>query len=539
MKNEKRNKFLSLLLSFAMLVSVLPVNVLAEGIENKADVVQGYYDDNGTWKEGELKQDLPNGIESVQKNAKKIGKNEYEITLEVKTKQKKIVVNKKAATVLVIDTSGSMNEDGRLISAKTAAKDFIETYAGKSADAERYLAIVTFNKGSEIDLNWIDVSKQEGKNKALNTIDSIKADGGTNLQAGLKYSNVLFEDAKVKDVDKEHKNTIVLTDGAPTYYLEDCTGENCYDKLPIIPIPIKKDHIKIDKDEYHVLGEGSSGSKEINNYTNIEAKDLKAKSGIYTICYGAKDQETYIGGPTVGEYLKDDIATSEGNAYNADDSEKLNEVFKNITDTIISGLTGKNLEVVDKSTEFISISGLPENIKEDGNGFTWKLGETKPEEENINGETIYTYRLKYEVKIDENNNNFEEGKYYPLNGNTYIVLDGKKIKFPIPAAKGEKTVYNIKYTDGVEGEDIFEDKVLNGKLGETTPKFEGKLERKGYIFVGWKNTDNKVLTEKELESVKVTKDEVYTAVWEEDKNGNEIPDKEEKCIITYTDGVEG
>ena len=89
--------------------------------------------------------------------------------------------------------------------------------------------------------------------------------------------------------------------------------------------------------------------------------------------------------------------------------------------------------------------------------------------------------------------------------------------------------YTVTYTDGVDGEVIFADQVSYKKPGEKTPTFRGTPTRTGYVFSAW----NPAVTGT------VTGNVTYTAVWEEDANGNGTPDKEEeKYTVSYTDGVE-
>ena len=90
--------------------------------------------------------------------------------------------------------------------------------------------------------------------------------------------------------------------------------------------------------------------------------------------------------------------------------------------------------------------------------------------------------------------------------------------------------YTVTYTDGVENEEIFADETYSDLLsGTATPAFNGTPTRKGYAFTGW----NPAV------AATVTGNATYTAVWEEDANGNGTPDKdEEKYTVSYTDGVE-
>ena len=109
-----RKRIIALLLALILTVGLLPTVALAtEGdtpvAGTSSDVKNGYYEGT-TWKEGTLNQGtLPTGVVSVSKTAKKVEgeENKYEVTLEVVLKQTE-ENSGKAATVLVLDTSGSM-----------------------------------------------------------------------------------------------------------------------------------------------------------------------------------------------------------------------------------------------------------------------------------------------------------------------------------------------------------------------------------------------------------------------------------------------
>ena len=82
--------------------------------------------------------------------------------------------------------------------------------------------------------------------------------------------------------------------------------------------------------------------------------------------------------------------------------------------------------------------------------------------------------------------------------------DGNKVKFPVPGATGIKTRYTVTYTDGVDGEVVFEDKVFNVVVGSSTPGFGGTPTRAGYTFTGWSPAVEE----------KVTKNITYNATWD-------------------------
>ena len=69
-----------------------------------------------------------------------------------------------------------------------------------------------------------------------------------------------------------------------------------------------------------------------------------------------------------------------------------------------------------------------------------------------------------------------------------------------------RETYTVTYTDGVDGEEVFENQVTSDiKYGAATPEFDGTPEREGYTFTGW---------EPEVAAT-VTGNATYEAQWEE------------------------
>lgn len=465
-------KFTSYAVALMMSISLAPINANALTTDNA--VTNGYYNESGQWVQGELDQTLPEGIHSVDKTAEALGNNTYKMKLKVVTKQKVETFTRRSATVLVVDTSGSM--DGKRIrNLQAAAKEFVRSYAGDNENVGRYLAVVDFATHVEVPLNWTDVSSTRGKNKAFEAIKNLRAGGGTNLDAGIKQATSLFLKDDVKEIQKDNRNTVVLTDGTPTYYLKDCEGGWTF----------LHTHVTIDGITYDLAGDGGEGSEKTVEATSKDAKLLKDQSTVYTVCYGAARDKAYEDGPTVSEFLKGSIATSRDKAYDSSDTDDLAKVFKAISESVTTGITGKDLEVFDGAAPFVSVSQLPPSVQQDTSGFKWKLANATTTTEGT--QTYYTYELEYFVTLDADHPDFKEGKLYPLNGETYIAMpDGSKVKFPIPGAKGIKSRYTVTYTDGVDGEVVFEDKVFSDLVvGTATPHFGETPTRAGYTFTGW------------------------------------------------------
>ncbi|MEE0492215.1 VWA domain-containing protein [Catenibacterium sp.] len=462
-------KFTSYAVALMMSISLAPINANADNA-----VTNGYYNDSGQWVQGELDQTLPEGIHSVDKTAEALGNNTYRMKLKVVTKQKVETFTKKSATVLVVDTSNSM-DGNRIRNLRAAANVFVNSYAGDRENVGRYLAVVDFATDVKVPLNWTDVSSTEGKNKAVEAINNLRPRGGTNLDAGIKQATSLFLKDAVKQIQKDNRNTVVLTDGTPTYYLKDCEGGFTWNH----------NHVTIDGITYDRKGNGQEGSEKNLEATTKDAQLLKDQSTVYTVCYGAAKDKTYKNGPTVSEFLKGNIATGRDKAYDSSDTDDLAKLFKAISESVTTGITGKDLEVFDGAAPFVSVSQLPSSIPQDKRGFKWKLANATTTTEG--SQTYYTYELEYYVTLNADHPEFKEGKLYPLNGETYIAMpDGSKVKFPVPGAKGIKSRYTVTYTDGVDGEVVFEDKVFSDLVvGTATPHFGETPTRAGYTFTGW------------------------------------------------------
>ena len=463
-------KFTSYAVALMMSLSLAPVK--ANALTTDGSLTKGYYNDAGRWVEGQLSQTLPEGIQSVDKTAEALGNNTYKMKLKVVTKQKVETFTKKAATVLVIDSSGSMIGKKRMKSIRDAAKAFVQSYAGKDKNTGRYLAVVDFDSDVEVRLNWTDVSSVNGKEAAYEAIDGLRALGGTNLDAGIKQGTALFKNTAIKDIKKENRNAIVFTDGKPKKYLVECQH-----KKP------KKNDVVIDGVVYDKKNKG--GVEAAAKAAAKDAKLLRNQSTVYAVSYGNDKKPMWKGGPTVSEYLRGSIATSPDKGYDRSETDDLTELFKAISDSITTGITGKDLEVFDGSAPYVSVNNLPSSVQQDTSGFKWKLANATITTEGT--KTYYTYELVYNVVLDADHPEFEEGKLYPLNGETYIAMpDGSKVKFPIPGATGIKSRYTVTYTDGVDDEVVFEDKVFpNLVVGTETPKFGETPTRAGYTFTGW------------------------------------------------------
>ena len=492
-----KKRIFALIMSLCLALSLLPSSVFAE---NESDVVYGKYGSGSTWTQetgnaGSSEYTDKNGnTVTLSKKATPLGDNTYRIDLEVKTTQTTTTTPPgAAATVLVLDTSGSMDycaecgqknyhasgcehyqepdwdnwfpdnsvktEETRLAAAKTAATNFLDSYKGDTAGVGRYVSLVSFAGSASVKCDWQDVSTTAGYNAVVRAIRSLSANGGTNLDAGLKNAANQFTKSAVSGISKDSRNVIALTDGAPT------------------------------KSASH--GNGTNGSWAINNETANTAATLRTAASVYTVCFGAAGQDTYPGGSTVDVFLEINIATpataDTKYAYNAADSSELNAAFKAITTSITTGISSGT--VTDPMGPNISVKEKPEAFRtEDGKAYTWELANGVKSTDG--SKTTYTYRLSYTVKLDTSGENFKEGEYYPTNAKTTFTSGDKTFEFPVPGVKGTIPSYQVKYayTDPVPaGAPALPADETHKMHTDVTVAAEPKLD--GYVFSGWTTTD--------------------------------------------------
>lgn len=493
-----------------MIFTLLPFSVFAENTENgnrggtegtaQPSVVYGQYV-NGTWKQvANAKDTVTETVDNqgntvtLRKTATPTGnENEYTIDLEVITTETSSTKAGDAATVLVIDVSGSMkwcaecgrevivpgahnllyghDYESRIAAAKDAAKQFIDAF--KSDNARRYVSVVSFSTDSSVACEWKDVSTAAGYKAVKEAIDGLKADGGTNFEQGLSKAKSQLDNTTVKDIAS--KNVIALTDGKPTYWGTNDNGG----------------------------GDGEHCYEDVYNQTKAAATNLKNTGAkLYTVCFGASnekiteydDGEYRHGTITVGDFLKNKIATPAAGgktyAYNADNTKALLKAFKDITDTITEGISAGTVK-----------DGLPTGVSFVGNAptafvknpdetYSWELIPANAKQGTVDGRTTYTYKVSYVVTLDTSDPEFNEDIYHALNTETTFTAGGKVYKFNVPGVKGTAPRYNVtyEYTGTVPTGAPELPKEASYKAGDPV-EVAAAPTLNGYTFSGWSTTD--------------------------------------------------
>lgn len=110
--------------------------------------------------------------------------------------------------IVVLDTSGSMDEDGKIDQARKALKFLVN----KLNEKDRF-ALVTFATESRRLHDKLTLCSQEAREDALAKIEKITATGGTNLEGAIRDAYAIAKDA---EKDARPCYVILLSDGIPT-----------------------------------------------------------------------------------------------------------------------------------------------------------------------------------------------------------------------------------------------------------------------------------------------------------------------------------
>ena len=478
---------LSLLMALVMSLSLVQITAFAAETGSKDQIMPGYYlvdaDGRIQTENGEaLTTEEPGRTEGGYTLSKTIAatnvENQFNITLQVVTQQ--TVKTNDAAVQLVIDTSGSM-EGSRLRNTKNAIngtkdkKGFLDNLLdGNKGGGKIWVSVVEFASGAYTVCDWADIRTSKGLQDVKKAVKDLEAGGGTNLEAGLMLARNRLSMDEVKNAASKY--TVLLTDGEPTWR---CIEDS--DSVKDIDQNLTSD------------GSGNQCSEKERNEAKAMAAQVKELSKLYTICYGvsgdglyaknvcvncgktkdqhiqkwegglfgeyvyyctnASDSKTYNNIVTIGDYLRDEIATKDPDgkvkyAYNA--KEDLTDAFKGIASSTIEGINASGTTVTDPMGKFIVLGTLPEGATASNGTLTWSLGQPSEIRETTgqNGEKVYTYiyTYTYPITLDTSAKGFEEGKYYPTNGPTYLSVPGSDAKyyFNIPGVKG--TVPTVPYT---------------------------------------------------------------------------------------------
>ena len=373
-----KKRLLSALLTFCMVLTMLPVSALAAdppATDGSTQIEGSYYtydpQDHEFSPDGDEDPEVtnrsyePNVTISKEIQATDV-ENQFDITLTVKTDEAIEVSTKEpdAAIVLVIDVSTSMdycascgqfyghahwceNQDQtRLDAAKEAAKDFLADYAQGAEGAARYVSVIAYSDASgghwskgatAVVQDWVDVSNGNALytiNEEIDNIDSYTDRNGTNTDAGLEAAEDQLQERDVQNID--NKFLLLLTDGEPNR----STGD------------------ELDWRAGYVLPDGyPQDNYRGESYTNPARRAMYIRNELDTEFYSI----SYTAGSSVSGWMKSfsDLCVT------ADNGDDLSIAFEDIIFRL--QLTVDAWKVTDPMGEYIEYEGV-ENANFHANG---------------------------------------------------------------------------------------------------------------------------------------------------------------------------
>ena len=369
-------------------------------------------------------------------------KAKVELSVKAHPYNKNITTYDKLDVVLVLDSSGSMKEDNKLVDLKAAAKDLVKTLM---SDGTNQVGIVEFGtnvkRTHELTTN---------KNNINRFIERMSADGGTNVQQAVASANSILKEGKRSDAQQI---VIILTDGIPTYFNYNGsrygTGNSddsvCVESGWMMGCTKKMKPSEAAKTELDKL-KGDNNTSDV--YTIVFGNDEDAKDILATI-NPEQDKPLYKN-------------------YNALSGEQLKKMFQTIieesvgrigNDTVVTDIIPKEFKLTNASKTRLTQQGV--EIIDNVDGTTtlkWNIG-------NIDADI--DYKLSYEVRANEDyhgsmytNENAiltttvsENNPYYDK---TNLTLEFDKPAVEIPAiTKNDHYSHNSSYVG-------YSESVING-----------------------------------------------------------------------------
>lgn len=284
-------------------------------------------------------------VESKMLHEKYIKRNTdgtYDITLNASGTIGSDVKKAFVDIVLVVDTSGSMEEDN-LTSTKNAINALVDAFDAKKETVDTKYKLVTFSSSAKTKtddwVNGTNLKKEAGK---------LSADGGTNYDQGLTKAATAINSSSRENAKKI---VIFLTDGKPTYYGTKPYGYGNETSKKTLEAAVRSAS-KISCEKFYAVGIGLPPS--INIYTHDEYKTWRhyytcPDNGTYSNGYDIYEQ---ISGLDILNRLSGAVSASTKRAINYSDPSDLTEEFTSIAGDILT-LACSEVTITDTLSQYV------------------------------------------------------------------------------------------------------------------------------------------------------------------------------------------
>lgn len=301
-------KSLALILTFIMVLALVPSVALAEGEEGKVTITKA----------------LVSSEPDIDGN--------YTIKLTVQGNPVSQNVQPNADVVLVIDCSSSMNQHGRnrLKTAKAAGKKFADSIL--TDDSGNKMAVIGFSS-QDYSLIWgwtgnaikVETPLVANKGTITSAINTMKADGGTDYTDALKKAKQILDERQ----DKTRPGYVVfISDGAPGESGNSLNDPNWNGSAQVAQL--KKDGVTIytigialDGDNNQAANYLKSMATDANHYINITDANLNTQLETILTEWAAQINEVHAGTNAVmvdviNDGFFDFVSADDGLTYDGD-----------------------------------------------------------------------------------------------------------------------------------------------------------------------------------------------------------------------------
>ncbi|AZT90852.1 VWA domain-containing protein [Caldicellulosiruptor changbaiensis] len=253
------------------------------------------------------------------------------------------------SVVLIIDSSGSMQDRGKMTAAKDAAKNLIDSFKSSAKTGDK-LGLIDFdsyvNDGSRYyrkinttyygpystsntsTTNLVDLTNGSSVNTVKGLIDNMSAYGGTNMEAALNKANTLLSSSP----SGNEKYVIMVTDGMPTFYM---TSET--------------------RNGYPVITGPGNQSDSVSKSKTLSAVQSLAQNGTKVFVVGVDT----TGADIDRDFIDDMASTGNGKAYYISNTNALNSILQDIFRIINMAVSYDNITVEYPIPAGLTVTSMP------------------------------------------------------------------------------------------------------------------------------------------------------------------------------------
>ena len=260
------------------------------------------------------------------------GNDSYTLTLNVKGAYASESVRPKVDVLLIIDKSGSMDEQIRsgyywqskmtvLTNVVSGTNGLTEAILGTNSTLDARMAVVSYSGNTDdgtYNDAWTEQTWTDNKATVDSSVNRMETGGGTNWEAGLRTGAELLGKCR----SDAQKIVVFLSDGEPTFY---------YDRRG------------------DTAGNGSSYDSNAYSHAQTQLSQITGLNAFYTIGFGS----AWGSGNTRMEDLLKSSSASATKYYKAADSDQLAKAFKDIAESI--EYTCRDVTITDVLSDYVEL----------------------------------------------------------------------------------------------------------------------------------------------------------------------------------------